>query len=139
MPPPGSRVEQGGRLFALRRADRRVEVRSPVSGTVVATNQALLQHPELINQRPFTSGWTVRLRADKVREDRQRLLEGRAAKGWFRHEIDRLLAGVLSETAGVYAMPDGGTVVRDLYRQIDDRAWNRLLATFSGGEPPAAA
>jgi glycine cleavage system H protein len=134
LPPAGSRVERGGCLFALRRADRRVEVRSPVSGTVTAANQALLQHPELINQRPFTGGWAVRLRADKVREDRHCLLEGKAARGWFRHEIDRLIAAVPSHTAVASALPDGGAVVPDLYRQIDDGTWKRLSATFFGGE-----
>lgn len=137
LPPMGSRVRQGERLFSLRRADRRVEVRSPVSGTVVITNQALRHHPELVNEGPFGGGWAVRLRPDNVREDRQRLFQGKQARGWFRHEIDRLIGTVLSEKAVMPALPDGGTLVPDLYRQIDDGAWSRLTATFFGSDPKA--
>jgi glycine cleavage system H protein len=137
LPPMGSRVRQGERLFSLCRAGRRVDVRSPMSGTVVTTNQALLQRPDIINEGPFTGGWAVRLRPDNVREDRQRLFHGKQARSWFRHEIDRLIGTVLSEKAVMHALPDGGTLVPDLYRQIDDSAWNRLTVTFFGSDPKA--
>jgi hypothetical protein len=108
-----------------------------VSGTVVTTNQALLQRPEIINEEPFTGGWAVRLRPDNVREDRQRLLQGKQARGWFCHEIDRLIGTVLSEKAVMPVLPDGGTLVPDLYRQIDDSTWKKLTATFFGSDPKA--
>ena len=133
LPLPGNRVKQGDCLFSLHRADRQVVVRSPVSGTVLVTNQDLLFRPGLINQEPFTEGWVVRLRADNVREDRRRLLQGNQAQGWFRHEIDRLTGTVLAAKAATPVLADGGTLVPDLYRQIDDTTWMIVTATFFGG------
>jgi len=136
LPPVGSRVEQGDRLFSLRRGDRSVEVRAPISGTVITRNEALVDHPEMVNEGPFTGGWAVRLQADDVEEDEQRLLRGRQARGWFRQEIDRLIGTVLSGESVAPALPDGGTLVNDLYRQIDDSAWKRLTETFFGPAAP---
>ena len=130
LPPIGSRVEQGDRLFRLRRGDRCVEVRAPMSGTIVAANDALREHPGLVNDDPFERGWAVRIKADKLREDAARLLRGNQARSWFRHEIDRLLTTVLGHAAIQPALPDGGTFVDGLYREIDDDAWRKLTETF---------
>lgn len=37
------------------------EVYSPVGGTVVAINEALDEHPELINKGPYEQGWMLKL------------------------------------------------------------------------------
>lgn len=128
LPSIGSRVEQGERLFALQRGDRRIDVRAPVSGTVVGRNESLLDCPGIVNEEPFTGGWAVRLRPDHAREDRRQLFQGSEAKGWFRHEIDRVLTTVLSKDAAP-ALPDGGELMGDLYAQIDDSAWKTLNET----------
>ena len=130
LPPIGSRVAQGDRLFRLRRGERCVEVRAPMSGTVVAANEALREHPGLVNDDPFERGWAVRIKADRLQKDAIPLLRGSQARGWFRQEIDRLLTTVLGHAALQPALPDGGTFVDGLYREIDDDTWRKLTETF---------
>jgi len=130
LPPLGSRVEQGDRLFYLRRGDRSVAVRAPVSGTVIDRNEALLAHPETVNKAPFTLGWAVRLRAENVRAEESRLLRGKQARDWFRREIDRLMTTVLAHEALAPSLPDGGTLTSELYRHIDDGEWRELTKAF---------
>lgn len=134
LPSIGSRVEQGQPLFALQRGDRRVDVRAPVSGTVVSTNDSLLASPKLVNEEPFTNGWAVRLRPDHAQDDRRNLLQGNQAKGWFRHDIDRLLTTVLTKGAVAPALPDGGELVGDMHEHIDDQAWKTLTETVFAAE-----
>jgi len=130
LPPIGSRVEQGDRLFRLRRGARCVEVRAPLSGTVVAANEALREHPGLVNDDPFERGWAVRIRADRLQKEAAPLLRGSQARSWFRQEIDRLLTTVLGHPTLQPALPDGGTFVDGLYREIDDETWKKLTETF---------
>ncbi len=130
LPAVGTHVERGDRLFRLRRADRVIEAKAPVSGTVQATNQALLAHPELVNHDPFSTGWVVRIHGDRVREESKSLLRGQEAIEWFRRETDRLLTSILHHESLVPAMADGGEFVEHLYRDIDDDAWKRLTETF---------
>jgi glycine cleavage system H protein len=44
------------------------EVYSPVGGTVVAINEALDEHPELINKGPYEQGWMFKLEDVDVAE-----------------------------------------------------------------------
>jgi glycine cleavage system H protein len=134
LPQVGSRVQQGERLFCLRRGNRSVEVRAPITGTVLTRNEVLLRHPELVNEEPFTDGWAVRLKAD-TKEDRQDLLRGKEARSWYHHEIDRLMGTMAADELGITSLPDGGTLVSELYRQIDDNAWKRLTETFFSMDP----
>lgn len=130
LPQIGTRVAQGDRLFRLRRGGRCVEVRSPLSGTIVGVNDALREQPGLVNEDPFERGWAVRIKADRLQEDPARLLRGSQARSWFRQEIDRLLTTVLGHPALQPALPDGGTFVDALYREIDDDAWRQLTENF---------
>lgn len=134
LPPAGRHVEQGEPLFRLQRGNRAVAVRSPIAGTVTATNDRLRRDPSLINQAPFTAGWAVRLRGDQTREDRRRLMRGKSARAWFRREVDRLLATVNPDAVVGAALPDGGAFSHELYAQIDDPTWQRLSRGFFGSD-----
>ncbi|UCD76012.1 MAG: glycine cleavage system protein H [Phycisphaerales bacterium] len=135
-PPRGRRVQRGDRLFRLWRADRSLDVRAPVSGTVLESNEALQLHPELINQEPFGRGWVVRLRGDDLRTDGRLLLRGRRARAWFRREVDRVLDGFSRKPNSPRSNPGGEDAIGHLYRRIDDSAWGRLRAAVSAPQNP---
>lgn len=130
LPEVGKRVKEGDRLFSLRRGNRCVEVRAPISGTVVATNEKLVRHPAFVNDEPFHRGWVVRLRPANVCEDRQRLLHGEEARTWFGREIDRLITSLHATEELKTCLADGGALTHDFYRHIDDDAWSRLTENF---------
>jgi len=136
LPRVGSWIEQGAHAFSLRRGNRKVDVRAPMSGIVLNCNDELLQRPELVNEEPFTRGWAVRLQGDNVRENRRGLLRGKHARSWFRGEIDRLITTSLAEDTLAPALPDGGALVKELYLQIDDDAWERVKANFFEQDVP---
>lgn len=124
LPPTGRHVQRGEPLFRLRHGDRIIDVPSPVSGTVIEVNPALLDHPDLINDAPFDSGWAVRIRSDDPRSDRRALLRGKKARAWFRSTADEVLQ-VSRNRAGV--LTGAGVGVEQLYRQIDTNTWHDLI------------
>lgn len=133
LPHVGERVRQGEPFALLRHGERMVALAAPVSGTVLATNRSLESAPELVNRAPFGDGWLARVESDTLPAERQTLLRGEAARSWFRREVDRLIARLApAEPAPVLA--DGGALVGDLYRQIDDTRWQRLAEEFFGGD-----
>lgn len=135
LPSAGREVARGDVLFRLRRGDRAIAVRAPVSGTVVAGNEALALEPGLINTDPFQLGWAVKLRgAPELGRDRRELRSGEEGRAWFRAEVDRLLAIVQADVAAVPAMADGGTVAADLYLRIDDSTWRRVTDALGGAQ-----
>jgi len=40
----------------------------PAGGTIVATNEALSDSPQLVNQDPYQAAWFIRFRPDDMRE-----------------------------------------------------------------------
>jgi glycine cleavage system H protein len=134
LPPEGRRVRRGEPLFAMRHGSRVVDVRSPVTGTVTSRNAALGTNPSLINEEPFNRGWAVRLRSEDAREDERWLLQGKKAREWFHCAVDRVI-GLLAPKSAVAVIPDGGVLVGELHKQIDDATWQTLTETEFKSEP----
>ena len=108
-----------------------MEARAPLSGTVVAANEALREHPGLVNDDPFERGWAVKIKADKPQKDAAPLLRGSQGRSWFRQEIDRLLTTVLGHPTLQPALPDGARcrwiVLGDRRRDVAEANGNVLL------------
>jgi len=129
-PREGTRVRSGERLATLKRGERSVELISPISGTVLAFNQAVKNSPELLNKDPFHEGWLVRMKPNWAWAERRRLLRGGTARKWFREEVDRLISLLQQHDPHPVTLADGGEVVRDLYKDIDDQTWQEIIKSF---------
>lgn len=63
-PKIGAHVQVGDELAAIETIKVDLEVPSPLSGEIVAVNEALEDAPELVNQDPYSRGWLVELRPE---------------------------------------------------------------------------
>ncbi|MCD6301980.1 MAG: glycine cleavage system protein GcvH [Anaerolineae bacterium] len=61
LPEVGDEVEQGKSFAIVESVKAASDVLAPVSGTVVAVNEALADRPELINESPYDQGWFIRI------------------------------------------------------------------------------
>lgn len=68
LPEPDQHVRAGTDAAVVESVKAAADVYSPVSGTVVAVNQALEDAPELVNQEPYDRGWFFRVRIDDEAE-----------------------------------------------------------------------
>lgn len=59
LPEIGSGIAAGDVLGDLEASKSHEEIYSPISGTVVAVNEALIQEPELVNTDPYGKGWVA--------------------------------------------------------------------------------
>jgi glycine cleavage system H protein len=74
----GTEVAQGGTVAVVELSKSVVAVKSPVTGTVVAVNEALDERPELVHRDPYGAGWIARLQLADFGHDRAALLTGGA-------------------------------------------------------------
>jgi len=64
-PPESGRTVVAGEACAVVESVKAAsDVYSPLGGTVVASNEALSDAPELVNQDPYEEGWLFRLQTD---------------------------------------------------------------------------
>ncbi len=62
LPAVGLRMEPGDDLANIETVKVDLAVPAPFGGEIVATNDALADAPELVNQDPYGDGWLVELR-----------------------------------------------------------------------------
>lgn len=61
LPEVGDEVRQGESFAIVESVKAASDVLAPVSGTVTAVNEALIDTPELVNESPYEDGWFIRV------------------------------------------------------------------------------
>jgi len=64
LPEVGAAVTAGDSLGEVESTKSVSEIYAPLTGTVVAVNDALADAPELINTEPYGNGWLIEIQAD---------------------------------------------------------------------------
>lgn len=77
LPEVGRQVSQKEQIAVVESVKAASDIYAPVSGTVVAINDALEDAPETINESPYDKGWFFKIKASNVAELDQ-LLSGDA-------------------------------------------------------------
>ncbi len=74
--PTGRHYAHGATVAVVESAKWLGAYRTPVSGVLLETNEALLTDPELVNRSPYRRGWLVRIQPDALERDLAELLTG---------------------------------------------------------------
>jgi len=74
-PTVGSELEQFDEAGNVESGKAVFEVICPVSGTITAINEKLLEAPELINQSPYENGWIAEIELSDFDNDKDFLLD----------------------------------------------------------------
>jgi glycine cleavage system H protein len=62
MPKVGTHATRGQAFGEIESVKTVSELFAPVGGEVIAVNEALTDHPELVNSSPYDDGWMIRIR-----------------------------------------------------------------------------
>ena len=68
LPQVGDRVSYMEKMGEVESVKAVSDLFSPVTGQVSAVNDALIDHPELVNDDPFEAGWIVRVVLEDLAE-----------------------------------------------------------------------
>ncbi|WP_026369891.1 glycine cleavage system protein GcvH [Kallotenue papyrolyticum] len=85
LPEVGRTLTAGEPLGVVESVKAASDVYAPLSGEVIAINEALLDAPETLNSDPYGAGWMLKLRASDLEAERSRLLD---ATAYERHVED---------------------------------------------------
>ncbi len=61
LPKVGSVISAGERIGTIESVKAASDLYAPVSGTILESNSALTDAPELINAHPYDDGWLIRI------------------------------------------------------------------------------
>ena len=74
LPSTGAKVEQYKKLGEIESVKAVSDIFAPVGGQVVEVNQAVVDHPEVVNEDPFDGGWLVKVTSDDAEKDMDSLM-----------------------------------------------------------------
>jgi glycine cleavage system H protein len=69
LPAEGEEVEREGAFGVVESIKAVSDLYSPVAGTVVEVNDALVEKPELVNEDPYGDGWMITVDPDADLQD----------------------------------------------------------------------
>jgi len=84
LPSVGQEVKQLSSFGTVESIKAVSELYSPLSGTVVITNQELVNHPELINKSPYEAGWIIELKPSQLDAEKKTLLSSKQYQEFLR-------------------------------------------------------
>jgi glycine cleavage system H protein len=64
----GDTISKGDQIATIESVKAAADVTTPLSGKVVAVNEALPKFPEMINKDPFGQAWIIKLEVSKPEE-----------------------------------------------------------------------
>ncbi len=86
----GTTVARGDSIGNLEAAKMTTNIVAPVSGTITACNDAVLQNPLLVNQACYEAGWLVEIETTNWDDDAAHLVSGDAIAPWAQSAAARL-------------------------------------------------
>ncbi|MEO5623116.1 MAG: glycine cleavage system protein GcvH [Dokdonella sp.] len=75
LPSIGDTVKAGNAVAVVESVKAASDVYAPVSGEIIAVNEALPDKPETINEDAFGDGWIFVIKPDNLAEDQEDLLD----------------------------------------------------------------
>lgn len=128
LPERGRWVRQGQGTVSLQRDGAKLQMTSPIEGTVVEVNEAVLRDPDLARRDPYGEGWLMLVNAPDAKVSFRNLVRGSLARWWTEESATRLQRS-LPATAGMLAQ-DGGFAIEDLGSSLPDAQWLELGREF---------
>ena len=68
LPEVGTKLDAGKECGVIESVKAASDLYSPLTGEVVVINEAVVSHPELINQSPYHDGWLIKIAPENMDE-----------------------------------------------------------------------
>mgnify|MGYP005809728581 CR=1 FL=1 len=128
LPQRGQWIRQGQKICSFIRDGKKIDMVSPIEGSVTDINEALVKDPTIALRDPYGEGWLAQVQAPDAKTNFRNLLGGALARSWMEEAAIRLQRR-LPEVAGALAQ-DGGVAVTDLAAQIPEQQFAEVMHEF---------
>ncbi len=128
LPQRGQWVRQGQKIWSVMRNGKKVDMVSPIEGSVADINEEVIRNPELARNDPYGEGWLVTVQSPDAKTNFRNLLGGALARWWTEEAAGRLQRR-FPMALGALAQ-DGGVATHDLTQHIEGAEWSDVVREF---------
>jgi len=136
LPAEGQQVRKGDTLFVLRRGERSLTFRSPLSGRVSKVNHELEFNLDLMRIRPYDQGWICMIEPTSLTGDLSGMKLGADAVAWYQEQVESFRRTLTEEMA---ANPPGEKAHKAGAEQNVDAAWKVFASCFLAAQAVPAS
>lgn len=125
-PEVGKVYRQDHICMALVRQKRLASFLAPVDGIIEAINPKVRQQPSLVHDDPYGEGWLFLVNPINLQRNLDNLAFGEGNVAWIDLEAHRLL-NLMGPTC---TLPDGGSIIADVFGHYPQLGWQVLQREF---------
>ncbi len=135
MKAPGEKLSKNESAITLINEGRKINIYSPVSGTIKEINEDLVDFPSLINNSPYSWGWVYALEPSNWAREITFLQMADSYKTWIKKEFTRLkdFLSLISQNHvadGQLVYQEGGELHDHLLQQMGPKVWEDFQVRF---------
>jgi glycine cleavage system H lipoate-binding protein len=127
-PQRGQWIRQGQRILSIEGHGAKVDLVSPIEGSISDINAVLTKDPVTAGKDPYGDGWLVTVQAPDAVTNFRNLLGGALARSWTAEAVARLQSR-MPQLAGALAQ-DGGVAVDGLAAQLPEGQFAEIAHEF---------
>jgi len=128
LPQRGQWIRQGQKVWSIVRNGVKVDMVSPIEGSVSDINEAVVRDPSLIGGDPYGEGWMVAVQSPDAKTNFRNLLGGALAR-WWTEESSLRLQRLMPNALGALAQ-DGGVALNDVASTLPNEQWAKVTREF---------
>ncbi|HZP22872.1 MAG TPA: glycine cleavage system protein H [Terriglobales bacterium] len=128
LPQRGQWIRQGQKVWSMVRNGVKIDMVSPIEGSVADINEAVVSDPSLSGKDPYGEGWMVTVQSPDAKTNFRNLLGGALAR-WWTEESSMRLQRLMPGTLGALAQ-DGGIAIDDLAGVLPAEQWTKVTREF---------
>ncbi len=129
LPQRGQWLRQGQKIWTIEHNGKKVDMVSPIEGSVTEINEAILQNPELANKDPYGEGWLLTVHSPDAKTNFRNLLGGALARWWMEEASGRFRRRIPNAPLAALAQ-DGGEAVDGMTSDLQPEEWEKVTREF---------
>jgi glycine cleavage system H protein len=120
LPQRGQWIRQGQKVWSVIRNGQKIDMVSPIEGSVADVNDELANNPTLLNKDPYGEGWMVTVQSPDAKTNFRNLMGGALARWWTEESSSRLMKKLPGTMGALALAQDGGVAANDLTANLTD-------------------
>lgn len=130
LPQRGQWVRQGQKIWSFLRNGVKVDMVSPIEGSVADINEAVASDPKLALRDPYGEGWMVTVQSPDAKTNFRNLIGGAMSRWWMEEAAGRLRKRIPSLAMAPAMAQDGGVAVNNLTAGLNDEQFAEVAKEF---------
>ncbi len=126
----GEKVRKGTVLVKVRKGNKMLRIRSPVTGSITAIDKQVMENPDWDN---LSKRWLYVMKPKNVAAEVPSWLIAEKAQAWTKQryqQIKNFLMNLTPQTDMGLTMADGGDIPVGILDQFDERVWKDFETKF---------